>query len=140
MYIDQETLRRVNIYAPYKGRSKLDTPEIRAELGVVEIADPVRGDENYNYNQEINEPPYLTVTPKSPEQIAAYEAGVAIRAADTSAHEDAKLNAVIQFFVAHTPAECRAKVATDVTNLATAVTMLQHFATALCVLAKKEFR
>ena len=64
MFIDQDTLKRVNIYGAYKGRSKLDTPEIRAAVGVIEIPDPVRGDENYNYNQEIDEPPYLIVTPK----------------------------------------------------------------------------
>ena len=41
IYIDSETGKRVNIYAPYKGRSKLDTAEIRAAVGVVAVADPV---------------------------------------------------------------------------------------------------
>lgn len=37
MFIDKDTRKRVSINAPYKGRSKLDTQEIRAELGVVEM-------------------------------------------------------------------------------------------------------
>jgi hypothetical protein len=70
MFIDQDTLRRININAPYKGRSKLDTPEIRAELGVIEIPDPARGNDEVEYTQEIDEPPYIVITPKSPEQLA----------------------------------------------------------------------
>ena len=70
MFIDQETLKRVNIYAPYKGRSRLDSQEIRAAVGVVEIADPVRESEETHYNQEIDDPPYLICTPKSPELLA----------------------------------------------------------------------
>jgi len=70
MFIDQDTLRRININAPYKGRSKLDTPEIRAELGVIEIPDPARGNDEVEYTQEIDEPPYIVITPKSDEQLA----------------------------------------------------------------------
>ena len=40
IYIDKDTLKRVNIYYTYKGFSKLDTPEIRARAGVIEIAEP----------------------------------------------------------------------------------------------------
>lgn len=69
MFIDQDTLLRVNINAPYKGRSRLDTPEIRAEVGVIEIADPVRGDERFYYNKEQNEAPYLVVTPKNEDSV-----------------------------------------------------------------------
>jgi hypothetical protein len=69
MFIDQETLKRVNIYAPYKGRSKLDTPEIRAAVGVIEIPDPARGNDEIEYTQELNEPPYIIITPKSAEQL-----------------------------------------------------------------------
>lgn len=70
MFIDQETRRRVNIYAPYKGFSKLDTPEIRERVGVMEIPDPVRMPDETHYNQEINESPYLICTPKSVEMLA----------------------------------------------------------------------
>ena len=69
MFIDQETLKRVNIYAPYKGRSKLDTPEIRAELGVIEIPDPARGNDEIEYTQELDDAPYIVITPKSPEML-----------------------------------------------------------------------
>ena len=69
MFIDQETLKRVNIYAPYKGHSKLDTPEIRAAVGVIEIPDPARGNDEIEYTQELNDPPYIIITPKSPEQL-----------------------------------------------------------------------
>ena len=74
MFIDQETLKRVNIYAPYKGRSKLDTPEIRAELGVIEIPDPARGNDEIEYTQELDDAPYIVVTPKSPEQLERQQA------------------------------------------------------------------
>jgi hypothetical protein len=70
MFIDQKTLKRVNIYSPYKGRSKLNTPEIRTAVGVIEIADPARGNDEIEYTQEIDEPPYIIITPKSEEQLA----------------------------------------------------------------------
>lgn len=73
MFIDQITQKRVNIYAPYAGRSKLDTPEIRAELGIVEILDPTPpedySDETY-YRTESDDAPYVIFTKKSDEQIA----------------------------------------------------------------------
>lgn len=71
MFIDQETLKRVNIHAPYKGRSKLNTPEIRAAVGVIEIPDPVRGNDEIEYTQELDDAPYIIITPKSPEQLLA---------------------------------------------------------------------
>lgn len=74
MFIDSATLRRVNIYAPYAGFSKLDTPEIRARAGVIELADPVPpadySDETY-YRTEQDDAPYVIYTKKSDEQIAA---------------------------------------------------------------------
>lgn len=69
MFIDQSTLLRVNINAPYKGFSRLDTQPIRAAANVVEIAEPVRGDEQFYYNTEQEAAPYLVVTPKSVESI-----------------------------------------------------------------------
>ncbi len=74
MFIDSTTLRKVNIYAPYKGFSKLDTPEIRARAGVIEIADPVPpadySDETY-YRTEQDDAPYVIYTKKSDEQLLA---------------------------------------------------------------------
>lgn len=76
MFIDQDTQKRVNIYAPYAGRSKLDTPEIRAEVGVIEIADPVPpedfSDETY-YRTEQDDAPYVIFTRKSAEQLRQVE-------------------------------------------------------------------
>ena len=49
IWIDNETKKRVNIHAAYKGRSKLDTPEIRAAVGVIEIEDdPEPNDFSYD--------------------------------------------------------------------------------------------
>lgn len=59
---------------------------------------------------------------------------------DQTATDTAKLNPIIQYLVTHTPAECAAKVQADVTSLATAKTMLAHFAVALCVLARGKLR
>jgi hypothetical protein len=74
MFIDSTTQRRVNIYQPYKGFSKLDTPEIRQRAGVIEIADPVPpadySDETY-YRTEQDDAPYVIFTKKSDEQLAA---------------------------------------------------------------------
>jgi hypothetical protein len=71
---------------------------------------------------------------------AAETAEIAKNLADQAALTNAKANAVIQYLVSHTPAECSAKVATDVNNLATAVTMMQNFAIALSILAKDKLR
>lgn len=72
MFIDNETQKRVNIYAPYKGFSKLDTPEIREQVGVVEIPDPQPPEdyvEDVWYRTEQDDAPYVVYTKKSQEQI-----------------------------------------------------------------------
>ena len=76
----------------------------------------------------------VTIVPVSPtaQELQAVE--------DEAAVTVVKANAVINYLVTHTPAECAAKVQTDVTNLATAKDMLAHFAQALCVLAKDRLR
>ena len=75
MFIDSETGKLVNIHAPYKGRSRLDTKELREAVGVIEIADdPAPEDysedtyfrtEDWNATQR----PYIIYTRKSDEQI-----------------------------------------------------------------------
>lgn len=74
IFVDQATNLRVNIQSPYKGRSRLDTAEIRAELGVIEIAEPTPpadySDDLY-YKTEQDAAPYVVYTRKSDEQIAA---------------------------------------------------------------------
>ena len=80
------------------------------------------------------------VVPDSPAEIAARAAQDAQDAADQAAKQATYSDNVIQYLVNHTPAECSAYVAANVTNLASAVSLLQKFAMALSVLAKKEFR
>jgi hypothetical protein len=84
LFIDNETKRRVNIYAPYAGFSKLDTPEIRQRAGVIEIADPVPpadySDETY-YRTEQDDAPYVIYTKKSDEQLAQIADSKALAAA-----------------------------------------------------------
>jgi hypothetical protein len=74
MFIDKDTLKRINIYGPYKGFSKLDTPEIRERAGLIEIPDPVRGNDEIEYTQELDDAPYIVITPKSPEQLDRQQA------------------------------------------------------------------
>jgi hypothetical protein len=79
IFIDQDTDKMVNINAPYKGRSRLDTAEIRAEVGVIEIpADepPQEAKDNPDYytrgeDWETTQRPYITYTRKSDDQIAS---------------------------------------------------------------------
>ena len=59
---------------------------------------------------------------------------------DTTAKDTAKLDAVIQYLVRHTPDECYAKVQADVTDLASAKVMMGKFAMALSVLARGALR
>jgi hypothetical protein len=72
IWIDNETKLRVNIYRAYKGRSRLDTPEIREAVGVIEIAEPSPpedySDETY-YKSEQDDFPYIIYTRKPQEQI-----------------------------------------------------------------------
>jgi hypothetical protein len=74
--------------------------------------------------------------PLSQQEIDAINANIAEQAAISSA----KADAVIQYLVSHTPAECAAYVASNVTNLATATALLQKFAMALCVLSKDKLK
>lgn len=78
IYIDRETGKLVNIFAPYKGRSRLDTAEIRAAVGVVEVdrdAPPVGYVEHpdwYNVREdwETTQRPYICYYRKTDQQIA----------------------------------------------------------------------
>ena len=76
LYIDKETGKLVNIYAPYKGRSKLDTQEIRDDLGVIEI-DPDQkpvdfSPDDYEVTEdwEATQRPYIIYKRKPQEVIA----------------------------------------------------------------------
>ena len=65
---------------------------------------------------------------------------IAKRLAEEQQKAIAKADNVIQYLVNHTPDECASYVAANVTNLATAVNLLQKMAMALSVLCKKEFQ
>lgn len=73
MFIDTNTLLRVNINLPYGQFSKLDTPAIREMAGVIEIADPQKpidfSDEEFIWD-ELDYAPYFRITPRDPEQVA----------------------------------------------------------------------
>ena len=79
MFIDSETGKLVNIHAPYKGRSRIDTKELRDAVGVIEIADdPAPEDysedtyfrtEDWNATQR----PYVVYTRKTDAEIAELE-------------------------------------------------------------------
>lgn len=49
----------------------LRDPDFRAQHGIEEIPDPVRGDDDIEYTQEIDVAPYVIITPKTAEQIEA---------------------------------------------------------------------
>lgn len=74
IWIDETTKKRVNIMAPYKGFSRLDTPEIRERAGLIEVPEPTPPSdysEDTYYRTEQDEAPYVVYTRKSDEQIAA---------------------------------------------------------------------
>ena len=79
MFIDSETGKLVNIHAPYKGRSRLDTKELREAVGVIEIADDPApedySDDTYFRTEDwsATQRPYVIYTRKSDEQINEVE-------------------------------------------------------------------
>ncbi len=88
-----------------------------------------------------------TVVELTPDEIAdaqartaAEQPAIAQRIADAEASSAAKADATIAYLVSHTPAECYAKVQTDVTDLASARQMIGRLAMAVSVLARRELR
>ena len=78
IYIDQETGKRVNPYAPYKGFSRLETPEQFLKAGVISIEDDpipedaIKNPDFYTIQEdwETSQRPYTVYTRKSDEQVA----------------------------------------------------------------------
>ena len=70
MYIFKTTKLRANQYARYVDEQGTQYPQVPMEL-LEEIPDPARGNDEIEYTQEINEAPYIIITPKSPEQLDA---------------------------------------------------------------------
>ena len=68
MYIFKTTKLRANQYARYVDEQGTQYHHVPMEL-LEEIPDPVRGNDEVEYTQEINEAPYIVITPKSLEQL-----------------------------------------------------------------------
>ena len=68
MYIFKTTKLRANQYARYMDEQGTQYHQVPLEL-LEEIPDPARGNDEIEYTQEINEAPYIVITPKSPEQL-----------------------------------------------------------------------
>lgn len=68
MYIWKSTKLRCNPYNYYVDEQGTQYPKVPPDL-YEEIPDPARGDDEIEYTQEINEAPYIVITPKSQEQL-----------------------------------------------------------------------
>jgi hypothetical protein len=68
---------RINIDAGFESNGfnypagSLRDPAVRETLGIVEIPEPVKADERFYYNQELDVAPYLVVTPKDLDAVKA---------------------------------------------------------------------
>lgn len=67
-FLDRVFVDDTNIQHP--GRLLLD-PNFRAQHGITEIPDPIRGNDETEYTQEIDVEPWVIITPKSTDQIQA---------------------------------------------------------------------
>lgn len=88
MYIFKTTKLRANQYARYVDEQGTQYHQVPMEL-LEEIPDPARGNDEIEYTQEINEAPYVIITPKSHEQIDAQNKAKAL--AELTALEQANL-------------------------------------------------
>lgn len=142
LWIDNDTKLRVNINAPYKDFSRLDTPEIRERAGVVEIADPLPPEDIraefyanpdwYTVDEtKDNAPPYILWTRKSQDQIDAIIAQKAKQQAKRDAISENAENATIKYLTSHTPAQIATYVQNNVTDLASAKVVIARLAIAV---------
>lgn len=146
LWIDSTTGKLVNINAPYKGRSKLDTPDIRAEVGVIEIQaeqppEPPVGfsvDEAFYRSEDWNTTtgPYIVWTLKSQAQLDAIAAERAKQAAKAAATGDVEADIVCRYLREHTPLETYQYVQANVTDLASAKAIIGKLAAAVGVLLR----
>ena len=70
MFIFKESKLRCNPYQAFVDADGTQYVRVPQEL-YEEIPDPVRGNDEVEYTQEINEAPYVIITPKSQEQLDA---------------------------------------------------------------------
>jgi len=106
MFIWKATQLRCNPYARYTDEQGTQYVRVPQEL-YEEIPDPVRGNDEIEYTQEINEAPYVVITPKSQEQIDEINARKAKRGADRLALEEVKADAKFQNLISKTPAQAK---------------------------------
>ena len=106
MFIWKSNQKRCNPYRAYTDEQGTQYVRVPPEL-YEEIPDPVRGDDEYNSTQEIDDAPYLIVTPKSQEQIDQINARKAKREADRLALEEVKADAKFQNLIAKTPSQAK---------------------------------
>jgi hypothetical protein len=88
MFIWKETKLRCNPYAPYIDEQGTQYPQVPREL-LEEIPDPARGNDEIEYTQEIDEAPYIVITPKPQEQLDQQRKSKAL--AELTALEQANL-------------------------------------------------
>lgn len=146
LYKDNETGKLVNINAPYKGRSRLDTPQIRAELGIIEFSgeqppEPPIGfsvDEAFYRTEDRNTTtgPYIVWTLKSQGQLDAITLTKAKQAAKEAATGDVEADIVCTYLREHTPLETYQYVQANVTDLASAKAIIGKLAAAVGVLLR----
>lgn len=70
MFIWKDTLKRCNPYAPYTDEQGTQYVRVPSEL-YEEIPDPARGNDEVEYTQELDEAPYIVITPKPQAMIDA---------------------------------------------------------------------
>lgn len=106
MFIWKSTKLRCNPYAQYTDAAGTQYVRVPKEL-YEEIPDPARGNDEIEYTQEINEAPYVVITPKPQEQIDAVLARKAKHEADRLALEEVKADTKFQNLIAKTPAQAK---------------------------------
>lgn len=141
MFIDSTTLKRVNINGvsatnPYKGLSRLDTPEIRAEVGVIEIAEPAPPQEaqdnpDWYIRTEQEDAPYLAWTRREQSAIDDMEAAKVAKAESIAANAENAENATIKYLTTHDAAQIATYVNNNVTDLASAKVVIARLAIAI---------
>lgn len=144
IWIDDSTKLRVNIHAPYKGFSRLDTPEVRLAANVVKVASPLPPvptegftlEEEY-YRTEQTSSPYVVWTKKSEDQLAEITSRKVKAGNREKAKEENKENATTKYLISHNAAQIKNHIDTSITDLDSAKTMIARLAIAIGVLLRE---
>jgi len=106
MHIWKSTKLRCNPYNYYVDEQGTQYPHVPPEL-YEEIPDPARGNDEIEYTQELDEAPYIVITPKPQEQIDAVLARKAKHEADRLALEEVKADTKFQNLISKTPTQAK---------------------------------